>query len=108
MWYNEGKYSFTQPLKSDGKATRYLSVLALIDKEGPQKKYDLLRKVWGVKGPKELYRGHMSTTFSALHHLGVLDYNRKTYEWSLTNKGKTILENAKCEWGRRYAEKYWN
>lgn len=107
MWYNDGKYSFTQPLKANGKATKYLLVLSLIDNEGPQKKYEILRKVWGVKGNKELYRGHMSTTFSALHHCGVLDYNSKTYKWSLTNKGKLILENAKSEWGNKYADKYW-
>lgn len=107
MWYNDGKYSFTRPLKSDGKATQYLSVLSLIDNEGPMKKYDILKRVWGVTGPKELYRGHMSTTFSALHHLGVLDYNRKTYKWSLTGKGKRILEDAKVAFGKRFAEKYW-
>ena len=107
MWYNTGKYSFTRPLTSDGKATLYLSVLSLIDNEGPMKKYDILKRVWGVTGPKEAYRGHMSTTFSALHHLGVLDYSHKTYKWSLTNKGKQILENAKVDFGKRFAEKYW-
>lgn len=108
MWYNWGKYSFTQPLKHNGKAARYLSVLSLIDSEGPMEKYEILKKVWDVKGPKEQYRGHMATTFSALHHFGVLDYNRKTYKWSLTNKGKQILEDAKVEFGKRFAEKYWN
>lgn len=108
MWYNAGKYSFTRPLKSNGKATRYLSVLSLLDREGPMKKYDILKRVWNVNGPKELYRGHMSTTFSALHHLGVLDYNCKTHKWSLTSKGKQILENAKSASERRYAEIYWN
>ena len=107
MWHNDGKYSFTHPLTANGKATKYLTVLSLIETEGPQKKYDILKKVWGVKGPKEFYRGHMSTLFSALHHLGVLDYNHSTYLWSLTNKGKQILENAKCEWGKRYAKNYW-
>lgn len=103
-------YSFTRPLMTDGKPTRYISVLSFLDKIGPTHRHEILKSVWHVtnKNYHEFYRGHMSTLFAAMRRSGIVDYNSKTYKWSITKKGKDILENAKREWGMRYAEDFWN
>lgn len=102
-------YSFTRPLTSNGKPTRYLSVLSLLDKEGPTHRHDILKSVWRVANLDyhEFYRGYMSTLFAAMRRHGIVSYNNKTHKWSITDKGKALLESAKSEWGRDYAEKYW-
>lgn len=102
-------YSFTRPLTSDGKPTHYLSVLALLDK-GSVHRHEILKSVWHVTNMNyhEFYRGYMSTLFAAMRRHGIISYSTKTRKWSITDKGKTLLENAKGEWGRRYAEKLWN
>lgn len=103
-------YSFTRPLTSDGKPTRYLSVLSLLNKVGPMHRHEILKNVWHVtnKDYHEFYRGYMSTLFAAMRRQGIVSYNHKTYKWFLTDKGRQILNNSKSEWGMRYAEKYWN
>jgi len=103
-------YSFTCPLTSDCKPTRYLSVLSLLDREGPTSKRTILDKVWHVKNAYDPYmwRGHMSTMFAAMHRKGIASYDRYSQRWSITEKGKRILENAKAAWGRKFADKYWN
>lgn len=101
-------YSFTRPLTADGKPTRYLLVLSLLNKQS-LRKCELLEAVWGIKATKNPYywRGHMSLLFSSMNQKDIAHYNAKTRKWSITEKGKSILENAKCEWGRRYAQNYW-
>ena len=103
-------YSFTRPLTSDGKPTRYLSVLSFLDKTGPTHRHDILKSVWHVTNLDyhEFYRGYMSTLFAAMRREGIASYSNKTRKWSITDKGKALLENAKGEWGKRYAEKLWN
>lgn len=103
-------YSFGRPLHKSGKPTRYLSVLSFLDKTGPTHRHEILKSVWLVtnKDYHEFYRGHMSTLFAAMRRSRIVDYNPKTYKWSITKKGKDILESAKKEWGKRYAAEYWN
>jgi len=107
FWDN---YSFTRPLNSDGKPTRYLSVLSLLNKVGPTHRHEILKDVWYVTNLDyhEYYRGYMSTLFAAMRRSGIVAYNSKTYKWSITKKGKDILECAKREWGMRYAEDFWH
>jgi hypothetical protein len=50
----------------------------------------------------------MSSLFSAMRHKGIASYSAKTRKWSITNMGRDILENAKSEWGKRFAERLWN
>lgn len=103
-------YSFTRPLTSDGKPTRYLSVLSLLNKVGPTHRHDILKSVWHVTNLDyhEYYRGYMSSLFAAMRRKGIASYSAKTRKWSITEKGKKVLENAKREWGMRYAEDFWN
>lgn len=103
-------YSFTRPLTSNGKATKYLAVLSFLDKIGPTHRHEILKDVWHVtnKDYHEFYRGYMSTLFAAMRKSGIVSYDSKTYKWSITDSGKQLLENAKREWGKRYAENYWN
>ena len=104
-------YTFTRPLTSAGKATRYLSVLSLLNKVGPISKYEILRDVWGIKNAvfdKCIYRGHMSDLFSAMRGYGIVVYSHKTKKWAITPKGSNLLESVKLEWGKRYAESYWD
>lgn len=103
-------YSFTRPLTANGKPTKYLSVLSLLNKVGPTHRHEILKSAWHVtnKSYHEYYRGYMSTLFAAMRRSGIIDYNPKTYKWSITKKGKDILENAKSEWGKRFAENYWH
>lgn len=103
-------YSFTRLLTSEGKPTRYISVLSFLDKSGPIHRHEILKSVWNVtnKSYHNFYRGYMSDLFSAMRKTGIVEYNSKTYKWSITKKGRDTLENAKREWGKRYAEAYWN
>lgn len=89
-------YSFSRPLYKSGKPTRYLSVLSLLDKQGPTSKREILDKVWCVIDPynPNLWRGHMSTTFAAMRRKGVVVYNSKTRKWSITDLGKSVIESA--------------
>ena len=103
-------YSFTRPLTAKGKATRYLSVLSLLNENGPTHRYEILKSVWhfGSTLPyHEFYRGYMSSLFASMRRNGIVEYDHKTYKWSITSKGKQLLEDAKKEWGKRYAAKYW-
>lgn len=102
-------YSFTRPLTINGKPTRYLSVLSLLNEAGPTHRHEILKNIWHVtdKDYHEFYRGYMSTLFASMRRNGIIEYNSKTYKWSITSKGKQTLESAKKEWGKRYAEKYW-
>lgn len=103
-------YSFTRPLTANGKATRYLSVLSLLNENGPTHRYEILKSVWhfGSTLPyHEFYRGYMSSLFASMRRNGIVEYDHKTYKWSITSKGKQLLEDAKKEWGKRYAAKYW-
>jgi len=102
-------YSFTRPLTADGKATRYLSVLSLLNKVGPTHRHEILKSIWhlGSLPYHEFYRGYMSSLFASMRRSGIIEYDYKTYKWSITLKGKQLLDNAKKEWGKRYAEKYW-
>jgi DNA-binding PadR family transcriptional regulator len=102
-------YSFTRPLATNGKPTRYISVLSFLDKSGPTHRHEILKNIWHVtnKDYHEFYRGHMSTLFASMRRNGIIEYNSKTYKWFITSKGKQMLESAKKEWGKRYAEKYW-
>ena len=103
-------YSFTRPLTANGKPTRYISVLSFLDKLGPTHRHEILKSVWYVTNLDyhEYYRGYMSTQFAAMRRKGIVSYSNKTRKWSITDKGKALLENAKSEWGKRFAEKYWN
>lgn len=105
-------YSFTRPLTSDGKPTYYISILALLDKQ-PLRKCELLdivrfggREI-ATKNP-HFWRGYMSSLFSAMNRKGIARYDAKTHRWFITDRGRDTLEDAKVEWGRRYAEKLWN
>lgn len=102
--------TFTRPLFADGKPTRYIAVLSYLDNVGPKHRHDILKTVWNVTDMDyhEFYRGYMSTLFASMHRKGIVEYDHKTYKWSITDRGKKLLEDAKKEWGRRYAEKYWN
>lgn len=102
-------YSFTRPLTTDGKPTRYLSVLSLLNEVGPTHRHDILKNIWHVTDLNyhEFYRGYMSALFAAMRRSGIVEYDHKTYKWSITSKGKQLLDNAKKEWGKRYAAKYW-
>ena len=102
--------TFTRPLFANGKPTRYISVLSLLNEDGPTHRHEILKSIWHIGNTlpyHEFYRGHMSTLFAAMHRKGIVEYDHKTYKWSITSKGKQLLEDAKKEWGRRYAEKYW-
>lgn len=103
-------YSFVCPLHKSGKPTRYLSALSLLDREGPTSKRTILEKVWHVENAydPDMWRGHMSTTFAAMRRKGIASYNVKTRKWSITEKGKLTLDNAKSEWGKRFADLHWN
>lgn len=104
-------YTFTHPITSSGKSTRYLSVLSFLSKSGPVSRYEILRNVWDIKNAvyhKEWYRGHMSSLFADMRRSGIVSYNRKTKTWSITQEGTNLLESAKSEWGKRYAENYWS
>ena len=103
-------YSFTRPLTSNGKATRYLSVLSLLNENGPTHRYEILKSVWRFNSTlpyHEFYRGQMSSLFASMRRSGIVEYDHKTYKWSITSKGKQLLDDAKKEWGKRYAAKYW-
>ena len=50
----------------------------------------------------------MSSLFSAMNHFGIASYSARTRKWSITEKGRSILESAKSEWGKRFAERLWN
>lgn len=102
-------YSFTRLLTSDGKPVHYVSVLTLLDK-GSTSKRTILEKVWHVENAYDtnMWRGHMSSLFADMRRKGIASYNTKTRKWSITDKGKDLLENAKREWGKRYAERFWN
>jgi predicted transcriptional regulator len=50
----------------------------------------------------------MSSLFADMRRKGIASYNTKTRKWFITDKGKGLLENAKREWGKRYAEMFWN
>ena len=106
MW---DSYSFNHPLTANGKPTKYLSVLSLLNKVGPTSKCEILDKVWhvGATNSPYMWRGHMSSLFAAMRRKGIAEYSTKTRKWSITDKGKFILENAKSEWGKRFAENYW-
>ena len=41
-------YSFTRPLTSDGKPTRYLSVLSLLNEDGPTNRHEILKSIWHI------------------------------------------------------------
>ena len=105
-------YSFTHPLTADGKPTRYILILSLLNK-CPLRKCELLDAVWfngharATKNPYA-WRGYMSSLFSAMNHFGIASYSAKTRKWSITEKGRSILESAKSEWGKRFAERLWN
>lgn len=102
--------TFTRPLFACGKPTRYISVLSLLNTNGPMNRYEILKHVWGIKNAvehKEWYRGHMSSLFASMHRSGIVTYSNKTYKWSITDAGKHLLDKAKRDWGARYAEKYW-
>lgn len=103
-------YSFTRPLTADGKPTRYLSVLSLLNKVGPTHRHEILKSVWHVTNLDyhEYYRGYMSSLFASMRRKGIAEYSTKTRKWSITDNGKKVLENAKREWGMRYAEDFWN
>lgn len=104
-------YSFTRPLTSTGKPTRYISVLSFLNKVGSVNRYEILRDVMGIENAvtnKDWYRGHMSSMFADMRRSGIVTYSNKTRKWSITQKGADLLERAKLEWGRRYAESYWN
>lgn len=104
-------YTFTHPITSSGKSTRYISVLAFLNKVGPVSRYEILRDVWGIKNAvayKNWYRGHMSSLFADMRRSGIVSYSNKTKKWSIALKGYDLLESAKLEWGKRYAEDYWN
>lgn len=107
MFGNE--YAFTRPLMANGKPTRYISVLSFLDKLGPTHRHEILKSVWYVTNLDyhEYYRGYMSALFAAMRRSGIVDYDSKTYKWSITSKGKRLLDDAKKEWGKRYAAKYW-
>lgn len=111
MWNNGywDNYSFTRPLTTNGKATRYLLVLSLLNTVGPTHRHEILKSVWHVTDLDyhDFYRGYMSTLFAAMRRNGIAEYSAKTRKWSITDKGKQILESAKKEWGKRYAEQYW-
>lgn len=103
-------YSFNRPLTASGKPTRYISVLSLLNRLGPTNRYEILQTVWGIKNAttnKNLYRGHMSDLFAAMRNADLVKYDTKTYKWSITDRGHQVLEDAKYEWGKRYAENYW-
>ena len=102
-------YSFTRPLTADGKATRYLSVLSLLNKVGPTHRHEILKSIWNIGSLPyhEFYRGYMSSLFASMRRNGIIEYDYKTYKWSITSRGKQLLDDAKKEWGKRYAEKYW-
>ena len=102
--------TFTRPLFANGKPTRYISVLEMLNANGPTHRHEILKSVWHVTDMDyhEYYRGYMSTLFASMRRKGIVAYNSKTYKWSITDSGKQLLENAKREWGRRYAEKYWD
>ena len=102
-------YSFTRPLTADGKATRYLSVLSLLNENGPTHRYEILKSIWhiGSLPYHEFYRGYMSSLFASMRRSEIVEYDYKTYKWSITSRGKQLLEDAKKEWGKRYATKYW-
>lgn len=106
-------YSFTRPLTTDGKPTRYLSILSMLNKLGPTSKCAILDHVWyhdDGRASRDPYnwRGDRSSLFASMRRKGIAEYSTKTRKWSITEKGKKVLENAKCEWGMRYAEDFWN
>lgn len=103
-------YSFNHPLTANGKPTRYLSVLSFLNTVGPMHRHEILKSVWHVtnKDYHEFYRGYMSTMFAAMRRSGIVEYSNKTRKWSITGKGKVLLESAKSEWGKRFAERYWD
>ena len=90
-------YSFACPLHKSGKPTRYLTVLSLLDREGATSKRTILDKVWHVKNAYDpnMWRGHMSALFAAMRRESVASYDVHSHKWSITDKGKRILENAK-------------
>ena len=100
-------YTWERLLTLDGRPTRYVSVLSVLAKNGPTGKYDILKTVWNVKFPKEHYRGHMSNLFASMRRGGIVVYDHRSRKWSITYKGMSVLENAKRECGRRYADTYW-
>ena len=101
--------TFTRPLFADGKPTRYISVLSFLNTVGPTHRHEILKNVWLVADMDyhEFYRGYMSSLFASMRRSGIVEYDHKTYKWSITSKGKQLLDDAKKEWGKRYAEKYW-
>ena len=106
-YYMNGGYTWERLLTIDGRPTRYVSVLSVLANNGPTGKYDILKTVWNVKLPKEHYRGHMSNLFASMRRGGIVVYDHRSRKWSITYKGISVLENAKREWGRRYADEYW-
>lgn len=103
--------TFKRPLFATGKPAKYIKVLSMLNTHGSTSRYKILEEVWGIRNAvyrKELYRGYMSSLFADMRRSGIADYSCKTHKWFITEKGKQLLESAKAEWGKRYADQYWN
>lgn len=101
---SDSRYTFRNP--KAGK--RYMQVLEALISGGPMTGYEIRTKVWGYpeqpateiinEGKPYAYEKRCSShtvncgIFTAMHNAKMIDYNRSTRKWSITEMGKAYYE----------------
>lgn len=102
-------YKFVKPLRTYTTPSKYFNAFCYLYVNGPSTKRTIMKNALG-KDPQtcvyefvnrygqhireDVTRGWYSKMFAAAHHKGILDYNKHTRMWALSEMGRRYVEKV--------------